>query len=105
MDQYLNKIFIVVTPPPEIPADTDAQAAARARAFSNWLASDQYLSGHPNVFTFDFFDLLAGSSTNMLRADYQTDEYDAHPNELANQTIGPLFADFVDQSVSTYTGQ
>jgi len=104
MDQYPNRIFIVVTPPPEIPADTDAQAAARARAFANWLASNEDLSGHPNVFTFNFFDLLADPSTNMLRADYQTDEYDAHPNELANQTIGPLFADFVDQSVSTYTG-
>jgi len=104
MDQYPNRIFIVVTPPPEIPADTDAQAAARARAFANWLASNEDLSGHPNVFTFNFFDLLADPSTNMLRADYQTDEYDAHPNELANQTIGPLFADFIDQSIRTYSG-
>jgi hypothetical protein len=104
MDQYPNKIFIVITPPPEISWDTDANAAARARTFSNWLASDEYLSGHPNVFTFNFFDLLADPSTNMLRADYQTDEYDAHPNELANQTIGPLFADFIDQAVRTYTG-
>jgi len=104
MDQYPNRIFIVVTPPPEIPADTDLQWAARARAFADWLASDEYLSGHPNVFAFNFFDLLADPSTNMLRADYQTDEYDAHPNELANQTIGPLFADFIDQSVRTYSG-
>ncbi|MCJ7510653.1 MAG: hypothetical protein MUP14_07200 [Dehalococcoidia bacterium] len=103
MDQYPNKIFIVITPPPEIPAETDAQAAARARAFSNWLASNEYVSGHPNVFTFNFFDLLADPSTNMLRANYQTGG-DAHPNALANQTIGPLFADFIDQSVSTYTG-
>ena len=103
MDQYLDKIFIVVTPPPEIPADTDAQAAARARAFANWLASDEYLSGHPNVFTFNFFDLLADPSTNMLRADYRADEYDAHPNELANQTIGSLFADFIDQPIRSYS--
>jgi hypothetical protein len=104
MDQYPNKIFIVVTPPPEIPADTDPQAAARARAFADWLASNEYLSGHPNVFTFNFFDLLADPSTNMLRAGYQTDEYDAHPNELANQTIGPLFTDFIDQSIRGYSG-
>jgi hypothetical protein len=105
VDQYLNKIFIVVTPPPEIPADTNPQAAARARAFSNWLASDEYLGGHPNVSTFNLFDLLADPSTNMLRADYQADEYDAHPNELASRTIGPLFADLTDQSVRTYTGR
>jgi lysophospholipase L1-like esterase len=104
MDQYPNKIFIVLTPPPEILADSDAQAAARARAFADWLASDEYLSGHSNVFTFNFFDLLADSSTHMLRDDYQMNESDAHPNELANQTIGPLFADFIDQSITTYTG-
>jgi hypothetical protein len=79
--------------------------AARARAFTHWLASDEYLSGHPNVFTFNFFDLLADPSDNMLRAEYRTDEYDAHPNELANQTIGPLFADFIDQAVRTYSAR
>jgi hypothetical protein len=104
MDQYPDKIFIVLTPPPEVPADTDAEAAARARAFADWLVSDEYLGGHPNVFTFDFFDLLADPSTDTLRADYQTDEHDAHPNELADRTIGPLFADFINQSVSTYSG-
>jgi hypothetical protein len=102
MDEYPNKVFIVVTQPPEIPNDTDSTAAARARAFATWLASDEYLSGHPNVFTFDFFDLLADPSDNMLRSEYRTDESDAHPNELANQTIGPLFADFVDQAVTSY---
>ncbi len=61
--------------------------------------------GHPNVFTFDLFDRLADPSTNMLRDDYQTSEYDAHPNAHANQTIGPLFADFIDESIGSYTGQ
>jgi hypothetical protein len=105
MDEYPNKIFIVVTPPPEIPADSDPQAAARARDFADWLASGEYLDGHPNVFTFDFFDLMADPATNMLRAEYQTDESDAHPNELANQTVSPLFVDFIDQSVKSYSGQ
>jgi len=105
MDQYPDKVFIVISPPPEISADTDAEAAARARRFADWLASDAYLGGHPNVFTFNLFDLLADPSTNMLRADYQADEYDAHPNEQANQTVGPLFVDFVDQSVKTYSAQ
>jgi len=104
MDQYPNKIFIVLTPPPEILADTDPAAAERARAFADWLASNEYLSGHPNVFTFDFFDLLADPSTNMLRDAYQINAGDAHPNALANEAIGPLFADFIDQSVTTYTG-
>jgi hypothetical protein len=103
MDQYPNKIFIVVTEPPEVPNDTDSEAAARARAFTDWLASDEYLRGHANVFTFNFFDLLADPSDNMLRAEYRTD--DAHPNEEANQTIAPLFADFVDQAVTAYAAR
>jgi hypothetical protein len=103
MDQDPNKVFIVVTPPPQIARDTDLQAAARARAFADWLASNEYVGGHPNVFTFDLFDLLADPSTDMLRADYQIDEHNAHPSQLANQTIGPLFADFIDQAVRAYT--
>ena len=102
MDQYPNKVFIIVTQPPEIPADTSPQAAARARAFTNWLASDEYLSGHPNVFTFNFFHLLADPATHMLRSEYRTDPSDAHPNEPANRTIAPLFVDFVDQAVKRY---
>jgi len=105
MDQYPNNIFIVVTQPPEIPNDTDSETAARARAFSDWLASEEYLNGHENVFTFNFFDLLADPSDNMLLAEYRTDEWDAHPNELANRTIGPLFADFIDQAVRAYAAR
>lgn len=109
MDRYPDHIFIVVTPPPLNPATTDAETAIRARAFANWLKSDEYLSGHPNVFTFDFFDLLAevdpaAPDFNMLRASYREGE-DSHPNELANQTIGPLFADFIIESVQAYRAE
>jgi hypothetical protein len=103
MDEYPGKIFIIVTQPPQVPAHTDVETAARARAFADWLGSDEYLSDHPNVFTFDFFDLLADPSENTLRADYRADEEDAHPNELANLTIGPLFASFIDEAVGGYT--
>ena len=101
IDQYPDKVFIVITPPPEIPFDTDPEAAARARAFADWLTSDEYLSGHPNVFTFDLFDLLADPTTNTLRPGYQTDEHDAHPNEPANRATGPLFVSFIDRAVKT----
>jgi hypothetical protein len=103
MDQHRDKIFIVVTPPPLEPSSTSPEVAVRARAFANWLKSSEYLSGHPNVFTFDFFNLLADPSTNMLRANYITSPGDSHPNEQANQAIGPQFADFIDQSVKSYS--
>ncbi|MBC7249838.1 MAG: hypothetical protein H5T62_06080 [Anaerolineae bacterium] len=106
MDRYPDHIFIVISPPPLNPATTTPEVAARARAFADWLESDEFLAGHPNVFTFDFFDLLAEEDPsapdfNMLRAEYRDGE-DSHPNELANQTIGPLFADFIVEAVQTY---
>ena len=106
MDQHPDRIFIVVTPPPLNPAATNPAEAARARAFADWLASDEFLAGHANLFTFDFFDLLAeGDATapdfNTLRAAYRTGD-DSHPNRTANETIGPLFADFIVTAVETY---
>jgi len=106
MDRHSDKIFVIVTPPPLNPAATDAAIAARARAFADWLKSDEFLAGHPNVFTFDLFDLLAekdhsNPEVNTLRAAYRQGD-DSHPNEPANQTIGPLFADFIVESVQTY---
>ena len=66
--------------------------------------SDEYLQGHPNLFVFDFFDLLADPDTNMLSARYQLDpdNSDSHPNQLANETIGPLFVEFIDEAVQSY---
>jgi len=102
MDEFPAKLFIVVTQPPEIPNDTDRDAAARARAFSDWIASDEFLSGHPNVFTFNFFDLLADPSNDMLRREYRTSEDDAHPNQRANEAIAPAFCDFINEAIQTY---
>jgi len=101
MDQHPEKIFIVLTPPPQVPADTDSSEAARARAFANWLGSDEFLAGHPNVFTFDFFDLLADGD-NVLRREYRTGPHDAHPNQRANGDIGPIFVSFIDQAINSY---
>ena len=104
MDQHPDRIFIVVTSPPLHPQKTNADEGHRARAIADWLKSSAYLEGHPNVFTFDFFDLLADPSTNALRSEYQLDsgEPNSHPNQLANETIGPLFVKFIDEAVQTY---
>jgi hypothetical protein len=104
MDQHPDRIFIIVTTPPLHPLATTSDEAQRARTIANWLKSNEYLAGHSNVFVFDFFDLLADPSTNMLRAEYQIspDTSDSHPNQLANKTIGPLFVEFIDEAVQTY---
>jgi hypothetical protein len=103
MDQYPDKVFVVVTQPPQVPGNSDAEEAARARAFVDWLQSDEYLDGHPNVFVFGFFGLLAAED-NLLRPEYRYDDYDGHPNERANREIGPLFVAFVDEAIRSHSG-
>jgi hypothetical protein len=106
MDQHPDKVFIVVTDPPLNPAETNFQEAARARAFADWLKSDAYLSGHPNVLAFDLFNYLAEDQPtspdyNMLREAYREDA-DSHPNRIANETVGSLFVTFVIDGVQKY---
>jgi len=108
-DRHRDRLFIILTPPPLNPAATDAEAAARARAFADWLKSEEFLDGHPNVFTFDFFDMLAEGDAsapdfNMLRASYR-EGADSHPNQLANETIGPLFVDFIVGAAQEYQAE
>jgi hypothetical protein len=106
MDNRPDHVFIVMSPPPLNPAATGSEAANRARGFADWLKSDEYLSGHPNVFTFDFFSHLAEDEAaapdhNMLRVEYREGQ-DSHPNQEANKVVGPLFVDFVIDSVESY---
>ena len=106
LDEHHDKLFIIVTPPPLNPAGTNAAAAARARAFAEWLQSAEYLSGHPNLATFDLFGYLAEDDPtapdfNMLRQNYREGE-DSHPNHLANEKIGPLFVKFSIEVIEHY---
>ena len=106
MDQYPDKIFIVVTQPPLSPAETNLESAVQARRFADWLASDEFRAGRLNVFTFNFFDYLAeddpeSPELNMLRVEYRLGD-DSHPNLEANQTIGPKFVEFVLNSITAY---
>ena len=99
-DSRPDKTFIIMSPPPRHRLATNATHAERARRFARWLTSDEYLSDHPNLVGFDFFDLLAnpddGSATsNMLRYQYELSHSssDSHPNALANSTNAPIFID------------
>ena len=106
MDQYPDKIFIVLTTPPLNPVRTNSETAARARIMADWLKSDEFLKGHPNIFTFDFYSYLADDQPdspefNMLRKEYQNGA-DSHPNQLANETIAPEFVQFIIHSIDIY---
>ena len=103
MDQFPDKLLVVVTQPPQVPMNTNADEARRARDLASWLSSDEFLGGHHNVRTFDFFGLLINPATNMLRTEYTSDPSDAHPNQRANQTIGPQFVEFVVESIRSFS--
>ncbi len=109
MDRFPHHLFIIVTSPPLNPAETVPEAAARARALSRWLQSDEFLAGHPNLAVLDLFGLLAEDDPaapdfNMLRAEYR-EGTDSHPSRLANETVGPIFADFIIQTARSYNDQ
>jgi hypothetical protein len=101
-DLHPERTFVVMSPPPLHRLATNAADAARARSFAVWLKSGAYLSGHPNVFCFDLFDQFAqpadgSAAQNMLRYEYELSHgsNDSHPNLLANQTVGPIFVQFL----------
>lgn len=98
-DTRTDRTFVVISTPPLHRLATSATEADNARAFAEWLKSDEYLAGHPNVVCFDLFNELAaaddGSATaNMLRYEYEGDhsDSDSHPNATANEAVGPVFA-------------
>lgn len=99
MDGYPNRKFIVWTLTPLHRLATSAENAARARQFVDWV-KNSFLSedghSHPNIYIFDFWGLIAGSD-NFLKYEYEGSHTgnDSHPNALANQTVGPIFSQFI----------
>jgi hypothetical protein len=107
MDAHPEKIFIPLSPPPLVRSATTPENAARARRFAYWLASPEYTAGHPNVFVYNFWaDLAEHDSTsiyyNCLRVTYGGAGGDSHPNDLGNQTCGPLFVNHVTNAIVAY---
>ncbi len=102
LDQFPNKLFIMVSGSSRRPEKTNNGMADRARDFYNWMQSPEFMNGHPNIAFFDLFDALSNPDDptdperNMLREDYRRyDLWDDHPSEDANKFIGPQAAEFL----------
>ncbi len=111
MDSYPDNKFIVWTLAPLHRLATSTENATRARTFVNWV-KDEWLTedgkAHPNIYVFDFYNYVAESDptpangkVNCLKYAYEGShtESDSHPNTLANQTVGPLFAQFIVNAI------
>lgn len=102
-DQHLEKLFVVITPPPRHRLDTTAEQAGFARQFANWMKSDTFLGSRTNVVCLDLFDALAGSD-NFLKYTYEGShtDTDSHPNTMANQVLGPVLANALVSAAAAY---
>ena len=57
-----DKLFVVITAPPQVVGDTDTSHAANARAFNNWLVNNWLENySHNNVAVFDFYNVLTSN--------------------------------------------
>ena len=100
MDQFPDKLFILMSGPSRQPGNITNAEADRARRFYDWLQSPEFMNGHPNICFYDYFDALSNPDDpndperNMIRLQYRLPSSgDDHPNLLANMTIGPQLAD------------
>ncbi len=98
IDRSPDRLFIAFTPPPLVPNKTEPANAARAQEWAMYLTSSEFRGGRRNLAVFDFFSLLADEN-DVPRQEYRGDEWDSHPNRLANETIGPRRVDFVRQAI------
>ncbi len=108
-DTRPDRLFVVMSTPPLHRLATNLTEADNARAFANWLGSDDYLAGHPNVVCFDLFDMLSHADDglvrrNMLRWEYEGahNDSDSHPNQAANEAVGPALAQFLIDAAEAY---
>jgi hypothetical protein len=111
MDTFSNNKFIIWTLAPLHRLATSVEPAARAREFVNWVKNDWLTEDskeHQNIYIFDFFGYVSESDSNpingkvnCLKYDYEIDHAsgNCHPNLLANQYVGPLFAQFIINTI------
>ncbi len=98
-DSYPDNKFLVMTIPPRHRLATTAEKAARAIKFVQWV-NEEFLNEdgnkHNNIGIFDFHVLLADSN-GYLKYEYEINHNisDSHPNQLANETICPIFFDAI----------
>ena len=94
-----KELYIYVTAPPLVPAQTSEDNARRAREFNNWVKKDfvnEYRrnTGLSNLLVFDLFDLLA-DSTNCLRSEFRRSENNSHPNAAGSLEATNRFLRFL----------
>jgi len=112
-DSYPNTLFIVFTLPPRDKDSTSADIgnAARATQFSEWTKNNWLNNGNPhnNIVVFDIREYLVEKDSdsdyfNFLKEEYVNVAGDSHPNDRANNFVGPIFGEFLINETQNFFG-
>jgi hypothetical protein len=114
---HLDKMFVLIVPPPEIVIDS----AALTRELANWLvASDGWLNGYTgnNVYVFDYYNVLThpdnhhrytGAVVEHIVANSSNELYyytgtDSHPTAEGHQKATAEFVPLLNYYYNTWKG-
>jgi len=111
MDKYPYNNFIIWTLVPLHRLATNPDQALRAKEFVDWVNNDFLTEDdqdHSNIHIFDFWGIVAENQENPPNGQVNTLKYeyegshtgsDSHPNNLASQTAGPIFSQFIVDTI------
>ncbi len=93
--RYPQTVFVPMTPPPLRASLTTTEQAETARRLSQWMMSDEFRGGRPNVLPFDLFDELSSpegfAGAHTLRPEFCVEDVsDSHPNARAAQHVATM---------------
>lgn len=103
-----QKLVVMPAVPERRSSGLSPAAAARGRAWSDWLSGtflNSYAPQH-NVYAFNLFNLLADPATDPTNANYQREEYlrsggDSHPNDTAYSAAADAIAAMLQPLLTT----
>ncbi|OGI32396.1 MAG: hypothetical protein A2343_03915 [Candidatus Moranbacteria bacterium RIFOXYB12_FULL_35_8] len=103
LDSYPNNKFIIWTLSPLHRLATTEANAQRAKEFVDWVKEDfltEDSQPHENIYIFDWWGYVAGLD-NYLKYEYEISHTgsDSHPNNQANIDVGPIFSQFIVDTI------
>jgi hypothetical protein len=95
-------LFIAMSTPPLVKAETKPDRAARARSFAKWITGE-WAKDVKNVKVFDLFNALAilegKPDANTLVPQFAESKNDSHPTPKGAQAVTRLFIPWFNQAV------
>lgn len=90
-----NKLFVPLSTPPLLQNNTTPEAAKRALAFENWLATDYKKNyNKKNLAPFKLHALLSDEN-GYLKSEFIASNDDDHPNNYSGEIVGSALVEFL----------